>query len=97
MFEYCVIAAPLDEWEKHFLCMSGDGIVDCKDACPKDRDNDSDKDSVCGDVDACPLDGQNDEDEDDLCANQDPCPRDPGLLFDNARLYSFNFLVLSDC
>ena len=61
-------------------CFSGDGILDCKDSCPKDRDNDIDRDSVCGDVDACPLDGQNDEDADELCANQDPCPRDHGWL-----------------
>ena len=54
--------------------------MDCKDSCPKDRDNDIDRDSVCGDVDACPLDDQNDADDDELCANEDPCPRDPGWL-----------------
>ena len=59
--------------------------MDCKDSCPKDRDNDIDKDSVCGDVDACPLDGQNDADDDNMCADKDPCPRDAGWLFGMMR------------
>ena len=59
-------------------CLSGDGIVDCKDTCPKDRENDVDEDSVCGDVDDCPLDEHNDADADDICADKDRCPRDAG-------------------
>ena len=71
--------------------------MDCKDSCPKDRDNDIDKDSVCGDVDACPLDGQNDEDVDDLCSNQDPCPRDPGWPFDYFIYCNCLRLIMLDC
>ena len=31
-----------------------DGIADCFDRCPDDRDNDADRDGVCGNVDNCP-------------------------------------------
>lgn len=50
------------------------------DTCPKDKENDADKDRVCGDVDKCPLDKFNDADNDSICGDKDPCPRDAGLV-----------------
>ncbi len=56
-----------------------DGIVDCLDSCPLDRNNDSDMDSVCGNVDNCPNisnETQRDRDDDHIGDACDECVGD---------------------
>ena len=40
---------------------------DSVDSCPRDAENDSDSDGICGEVDSCPFSRENDADSDNLC------------------------------
>jgi hypothetical protein len=57
-----------------FPDLDRDGVADCVDICPQQKDADSDGDGISDCVDICPNDPLDDEDGDHICYSSDNCP-----------------------